>query len=377
MKQVQNYKLTAKIGGAEPFDQSVEIETIVKRYSVFIQTDKPVYKPGDIIKFRVLVIDAETKPYQVKNMIVEVLDGNGDVVKPFKDFDEGTFKTGVYVNELVVSTEPVTGNWTLQVVIDDEKDLMTKQIFEVKEYVLPRFEIIADTVSDITQGAGAIKITVSANYTFGEFVIGKATVTARVYDTDYPTKVQQTAVKTVDVEFKRMVEFNIREELKIYNSIRPYRVDFEVAFQENLTGQKLMKTISVRVHKTGEFKIQLVREQKRFKPGYPFKLKAIVRQFDGKLTADRTNPVQFTVNFYYSPPLCTPISEVNNFDKTFEANRNIMLKSGVAEYELKVPANTTAISVTAKYQDAKATLNVTRHVSNSREYLIIKPIEVV
>lgn len=348
--------------------------TIPKRYSAFIQTDKPVYKPGDIVKFRVLVINFESKPYAIEKMEIEMLDGNGDFVKKFDEDEEEKFSTGVYVNEVELATEPVIGKWEIRVVINDEKDLITKLNFIVKEYVLPRFEVNVDTNRDVAQNENVVKLTISANYTFGEFVKGKAVITARIYDTGYPNIVQQTTSKTIDVEFRRLVEFNIRNDLKIVNAIRPYEVRFEVVFEETLTGQKFTKNVSVRIHKTGDFYLEFVQTQKRFKPGYPYEFQVIVRKYDGALATDKYSPVSLKVDFFYKPLLCTPKSQLSSSITRYEANRNIFLKNGIADVKIEVPANTTAVMVSATFHDTKASLNITRHVSNSREYLIVKKI---
>jgi CD109 antigen len=375
---IQNYTLTVKIAD-ENFEQSVDVFTIVKRYSVFIQTDKPIYKPGDIVKFRVLIIDFEMKPYRVAKLRVELFDALDNVVNHFEEEEESTLEKGVYVNEFEIATEPMMGQWGIRVISsinekaeDKREEVVTEQKFEVKEYILPRFEVIVDTNHDVTQDEGVVRLTVSANYTFGEYVKGKAVITAKVFDSNFLSIVQQETSKTVDIEFRKMVEFNIKNDLKIVNAIRPYEVKFEVVFEEGLTGQKMTKIVPVRVHKTGEYFLELVKVVKRFKPGYPFKVKAIVRKFDGSLATDKYTPVKLKIDFFYKAPLCTSIDEIKNFDKSFESNRESNLKNGIAEFILHVPHNTTALSISAQFQGVKASLNVSRHESRSREYLVIK-----
>jgi CD109 antigen len=341
---------------------------------VFIQTDKPLYKPGDKVKFRVLLIDSEMKAFKVAKMKVELIDPFDNVVGEYEEDEEGKLELGVIKHEFEIATEPVHGLWGLRVTTSEEDDeenaVVTDQKFEIKEYVLPRFEVLIENNHDVTQNEGVVRLTISGQYTFGEFVKGKAKITARVFDMKYPELVQHTTTKTVDIELKKLVEFNIINELKIVNEVRPYLVKFEVEFEEGLTTQKMTKTVEVRVHKTGEYSLELVPVEKRFKPGFPYKLKAIVRKFDGTLATDKFTPVKLKIDYHYKPSLCSVLDR--NSRKTYEFNVEKNLKNGIADFDLNVAENTTAMAISASYQDVKRQLNVPRHEARSREYLVIK-----
>jgi CD109 antigen len=83
-----------------------------KEFSVLIQTDKALYKANDKIQFRVLIIDGDTKPYDITNEIVEVniFDPNSNRIKQWKNIE---LKNGVFKNEMKLSSEPILGNWYL------------------------------------------------------------------------------------------------------------------------------------------------------------------------------------------------------------------------------------------------------------------------
>lgn len=68
-----SYKLIAE-GTAEglPFVNEMLIGLPSKNQSVYIQTDKAMYKPGDKVKFRVLVLDSESNPGVINKMDVFV-----------------------------------------------------------------------------------------------------------------------------------------------------------------------------------------------------------------------------------------------------------------------------------------------------------------
>ena len=54
-----NYFIKVK---GRSFEQTARLNLNTKMYSVLVQTDKAVYKPGDKVQFRVLILDSETKP---------------------------------------------------------------------------------------------------------------------------------------------------------------------------------------------------------------------------------------------------------------------------------------------------------------------------
>ena len=57
-----NYNLTVKGSGGLEFKNSTELQYAHKSYSVFIQTDKAIYKPGHKVLFRAIILNAHMKP---------------------------------------------------------------------------------------------------------------------------------------------------------------------------------------------------------------------------------------------------------------------------------------------------------------------------
>jgi hypothetical protein len=321
------------------------------------------------------------KPFILKSMLIELIDPFKDVCGTLdEDSDETSeekLEIGVVSGKFQISEEPIYGTWGIRVTTfdsDDDDDkhktkVVTHQMFEIKEYVLPRFEVIVDTRRDVQQTENFIMVTISGNYTFGGFVKGKAVITARTYDSEYPKLVQHTTTKTVDVEYKKLVQFKIADELGVVNGIRPYFVKLNVELEETLTGQKITsKDVEVRIYKNGEYHLQIKPLKKRFKPGFAYEIETIVRNFDGKLATDRFNLVDLKVNYYYKPLLCSiKVETIGNFEHRQAKN----LVKGSSVFKLEVPENTTAMAITATFLDATQTFNVTRQESNSREYLAV------
>lgn len=81
--------------------------------SIFIQTDKPVYTPGDTIRFRVIVVDANTRPVTtIKSLSIALEDSETTSIRkwPFAQLNKGVFKS-----EVRLASSPILGNWTITV----------------------------------------------------------------------------------------------------------------------------------------------------------------------------------------------------------------------------------------------------------------------
>lgn len=365
---IQDYELSLKIQ-SEDFEQRTKIMTLRKRYSVFIQTDKPVYKLGQQVKFSILVIDSESKPYQAKKMRVEMIDGLGEPSKIIENSDKKKLRYGLFTGTVEIPRTSQVGAWHLRAIINDEEELATEYSLEIIESASSPFEVFVDTKHDVTHYEGEVKMKISAKYPSDVNVIGTAVIVGRVYDPDFPKVVQQTARKTVTVRGLTKVKFDLKKDLVIHNQIRPWDVIFDVTFRETKTGQEKILKVPVRVFTHAEYSVELVREQKRFKPGYPYKLKAIVRNADGTMASSEHEEVKVELHYFLKPLLCTPRGEASSLTETLDSSRSRKLVNGVADLTFNVPANTTGIMIETSYFDTKADLNIVREDSNSREYL--------
>lgn len=98
---------------------SLGVET--KNVSIFIQTDKAIYKPDETIRFRVLVLDAKLRPVQLDekstSFLIYIKDADNNRIKQWKN---GKLAKGVFSSEFKLSKLPALGNWKIVVEIDEE-----------------------------------------------------------------------------------------------------------------------------------------------------------------------------------------------------------------------------------------------------------------
>jgi CD109 antigen len=57
-----NYKLIVKGKGGLEFSNETTLKYEQKSFSVFIQTDKAIYKPGQLVQFRVIIVNPSLRP---------------------------------------------------------------------------------------------------------------------------------------------------------------------------------------------------------------------------------------------------------------------------------------------------------------------------
>jgi CD109 antigen len=308
----------------EDFNSTRSLHMNIKNYSTFIQTDKSIYKPGDIVKFRILVLDGDTKPFKVDDIKIIIVDSDKNIIKKFKDANEKMVK-GVYKNELQLSDTVNIGKWEILVKIKDDK--VTAKEFEVDEYVLPKFELLLD-VEPANYKDGKIRATVKAKYTFGKLAKGTAKVTAKVERSYHsfgrryrPKKLDPVIVtKQVDVDGIKFVEFDMYDELKL-NKSNYDNVKLTATFVEEMTKKEVTTTNYVKIEKL-PYKLDLSWEKYNLKAGLPFKLTAKIISFNKAVPiTDKQNPIKFNITYKYDiMSTCIKRSYPKDFDPWFRVN---------------------------------------------------------
>lgn len=64
-----SYKLSAEGLTGLVFHNEKELSLVMKNASIFVQSDKAIYKPGDTVKFRILILDINLKAMAESELI--------------------------------------------------------------------------------------------------------------------------------------------------------------------------------------------------------------------------------------------------------------------------------------------------------------------
>uniref|UniRef100_A0AAZ1XJ26 Alpha-2-macroglobulin bait region domain-containing protein n=2 Tax=Oreochromis aureus TaxID=47969 RepID=A0AAZ1XJ26_OREAU len=161
-KEVQHFQVEVR---GDTFYSKQVTKVMIQAYDpfTFIQTDKPIYLPGQKVNFRVVTMDNK--------------------MRPANQLDPHRNRIGQWLNEssnsrilqlsYSLDTEAREGPYQIIVSMGERK---ISHNFKVEKYVLPKFDVTVNTSEEVSIGQEDIEAEVCAKYTYGQPVPGRVTV---------------------------------------------------------------------------------------------------------------------------------------------------------------------------------------------------------
>ncbi|XP_075467863.1 alpha-2-macroglobulin-like isoform X2 [Ascaphus truei] len=134
---------------------------------VFIQTDKPIYKPGQKVQFRIASLDENFLPISEKFPVVYIQDPQGNRLSQWLDLET---HRGITQESFLLTAEPRLG--TYRIIAERGRGIRVEYTFSVEEYVLPKYEVQVSLPPILTILDEEVKVTVCGKYTYGKPVSG-------------------------------------------------------------------------------------------------------------------------------------------------------------------------------------------------------------
>ncbi|XP_060786984.1 alpha-2-macroglobulin-like [Neoarius graeffei] len=145
---------------------------------LIVKTDKPIYKPGQTVKFRIISLDSSFLTYNQKFPKIEMEDPNSNIIGQWLNIPTSC---GLVDVSYPINSEATEGVYVITVW--DKNNNEFTQYFEVKDYVLPKFEVTVQLPPTITILDTYAILKVCAKYTYGKPMNG--TVRATVCHNSY------------------------------------------------------------------------------------------------------------------------------------------------------------------------------------------------
>jgi CD109 antigen len=295
---------------------------VAESYLVFVETDKPIYKPGQTINMRVLTLDGELKPI-TEPATVEVMDAKG--IKIFRT-EVNTDEYGMAGLELPISSEPNLGVWKINVISAKSKNQLDVR---VEEYVLPKYEITVELPKEWFLVSEKIKGKIKAEYSFGKPVAGELKIEAVKYVGQWQT--YTTMNKAIDGE----IEFELPAVGYVAGTPAgggQGNVQLNITVEEKSTGY-IEETSRLLTVAQSSMNLQLIPESSTFKPGLPFSFLIVTETPDNQpLDAD----VNVTVTYSDS-----------KFESIKMDKDEIKTVKGKAIFDITPPDDAIALSIEA------------------------------
>jgi CD109 antigen len=272
---------------------------VEKSFLVFLETDKPIYKPGQTIQMRVISLNAGLRPVS-EPVTVEVLDAKG--IKIFRS-EVHTDEYGMTSLDLPISTEPNLGVWKLTGLTEKAK---TQLDVRVEKYVLPKYEVRVELPKQWFLVNEPIAGIISAEYSFGKPVKGELEIKASRYVGEW----QEYAT------FTRAIDGEVDFELPAVGYVAGVpaagglgNVMLDITVREQTTGYE-EKTSQLLTVAQSPLNIQIIPESSVFKPGLPFSFLIITETPDNEPVEAKVDVTVTYLNGEYEE-VATDKKEVN------------------------------------------------------------------
>ncbi|KFQ62498.1 Alpha-2-macroglobulin-like 1, partial [Pelecanus crispus] len=210
----------------------------------FIQTDKPVYKPGQIVKLRVVTLDQNFIASNEMHRLVELKDPKGNRIAQWLNV---TPVGGIVDLSFPLAAEAQVGEYTIK--MPDRT-----HTFRVEEYVLPKFSVSIQMPQVVTILEENFRLHICGMYTYGKPVQGsvKAVVCRKhIRYNRKSSKAKRGICKDYTGETNKDGCFATEVNIKIYHQKRGDNYDFNleaVAFlKESGTGVEFNATENCKV----------------------------------------------------------------------------------------------------------------------------------
>ena len=314
---------------------------------LFLQTDKPIYRPGQQIHMRVLRLDPDFKPAPGP-VTVEIQDAKG--IKVYRQETEAD-EFGMANVDLPLSTEPNLGVWNITASSGEQT---TQQDVRVEEYVLPKYEITLDLPQSWVLARDPVIGTVSAEYSFGKPVRGEVEIVASRYVGDW----EQYAVFTDEIDGS--VSFELPP-VQYVAGVRAAggqgNLRLDITMREPSTGY-LERTTELLTVAVSPVNLQWIPESGAFKPGLPFSL-LIVAETPENRPVD--SDVSVNLQFFDQ-----------NLNRINQESFDVTASDGKALVEIEPPDDAVTLTISASSPNAGAALTLPASYSPTGNFIHVE-----
>ncbi|AWO98490.1 putative alpha-2-macroglobulin-like isoform 2 [Scophthalmus maximus] len=253
-----------------------------------MQTDKPIYKPGQTVQFRIVSMDTNFIPVDRVYRVVEIQDPNSNRIAQWLD---KSIVSGILDLSHPMIPEAVQG--TYKIMASTDKGEQISHRFDIKEYVLPKYEVKVHLPSVISILDREAALTICGKYTYGKPVVGAVKAEFCRYALRYYWRsgtqnkdICKTYELTTDKTGCATQTVNVAE-------FAPYKQSYDDSFEVNAEIEEYGTGVTLKGSGRTSFSsyirtVTFEDVSESYKPGIPFEGKVKMTGPDNKPVADES-----------------------------------------------------------------------------------------
>ncbi|CAL8328656.1 unnamed protein product [Lota lota] len=282
---------------------------------IFIQTDKPLYTPNSRVHYRVFGVTPGMKPIggeddQNSKININIVTPDDMVLLA----EPASLNSGIHSGLFILPEIESNGVWKVVAAFQNNKRHNYSTEFEVKEYVLPSFEVkITSDKRLFYVDDEKLTVDIKATYLFGKEVEGSAYVVFGIFDQNkekhsFPGSIQRVLVANGKAQ-ATLTRTQIQETFTDIESLVKSSIYVAVTVLTE-SGDELVEAEKQGIHiVTSPYTIHLKNTPQYFKPTMLFEVVVYVEYPDGSpasgvpLRVDPGNIVTTTKNGFVRVPV--------------------------------------------------------------------------
>lgn len=258
-------------------------------FTIYMFTDRPVYRPGHTIQFKGTVrqrVESDApggftyRPYVNKELYVEVRDATDALVKREK------LKTNAYGSfdgNFSLASEPVLGRWQLIAIIGE---LRSYANMEVQAYRKPEYSVGVSASASHFTGGNTVPVTIEGRYYFGQ-PVANAAVNYNIQFTPEPGNGPMEKPAEPPYSGQGVLDAQGRLNLEIKTQRLPYNRRITVSATVTDLSRRSQSATGSALITAGRFHISVSPEKAVYHAGERVNILVQAEDYDGKPIATK------------------------------------------------------------------------------------------
>ncbi|XP_057187930.1 complement C3-like [Triplophysa rosa] len=300
---------------------------------IFVQTDKAIYTPASTVQYRILSVTPGLQPLEHSGISLDIVNPQGITTMGEVVFPDKGIKSSKYAIPALASP----GIWKVVTKFKNTPQKNFTADFEVKEYVLPTFEVtLSLSHSYFSVNDESLTVDILAKYLFGNNVNGNALVVFGVMDDERKTSIPSSLQRISILDGEGQAKLTKTMILQTFPDIYP------------LVGQSIYISVSVFTDSGSEMVEALRRGIQIVTSPYTIRFKGTPQYFKPGMP--------FDVSVYVTDPDQMPVKNVDVEINTGEV-RGRTKGNGIAKFTVNSQEGTSTLEITAQTNDPHLTDN--------------------